>query len=119
MKQFIGLYAVGEAAQETILVPYTIVDSYMNCLYCTPEFFTSPHLVLPILPQCKGLYIGIISEGETREVKVVPVLYKNEKLLASLLSPEVLEQCLNTMGAIFGMVEDGEATPAYVDQDPT
>lgn len=122
MKQFVGLYAVGEVSPDATnaisnLMPPVITATYMSSLYCTSEFFISPHLVIPILPETKGLYIGIISQGATREVKVVPVLYQNEELLASLLGPEVLEGCLNAMGAVFGMVDGGEATPAYVNQD--
>lgn len=120
MKQFVGLYAVGEAPNDpplAITLPTPATGIYLNSLYCTPKFIVSPMLAIPLLPETKGLYIGIISQGAVREVKIIPVLHQNEELLASLLAPDVLEQCITTMGVLFGLVEEGEATPAYVNQD--
>jgi len=120
MKQFVGLYAVGEMSSgEPNTTKSVITGVYVNSLYCTPDFFVSPLLAIPLLPVtrgAKGLYIGIINQGATLEVKIIPLLHQNERLLSGLLPPEVLEQCINTMGTLFG-TEEGEATPAYVNQD--
>lgn len=125
MKQFVGMYAVGEDCKTASIISSNIdipplSSVYLNSLYCTEKFVVSPMLVMPLLPGVKGLYIGIISEDRAREVKVIPLLGSNEELMEQILSPEVLQQCINTMGVLFGMEgqpEEGEATPAYVDQD--
>ncbi|AGY47591.1 hypothetical protein Maynard_74 [Salmonella phage Maynard] len=113
MKQFVGLYAVGE---EQEACP-ALKGVYLHSLYCTSKFVVTPMMVIPLLPDTKGLYVGIIQQGQAREVKVVPLLECNEQLLCQLLDPEVLQQCISTMGCLFGSDKEGEATPAYVNQD--
>lgn len=124
MKQFVGLYAVGEVQESNLLMSSMLAEAqptlkgvYLHSLYRTSKFVVTPMMVIPLLPDTKGLYIGIIQQGQAREVKVIPLMESNEELMSQILEPEVLQQCINTMGCLFGSNKDGEATPAYVNQD--
>lgn len=120
MKQFVGLYAVGEDQEAILSISEqrsSLKGVYLQSLFCTSGFIVSPMLVIPLLPNNKGLYVGIIQQGQAREVKVIPLLASNEELFSQILEPKVLQQCIGTIDCLFGSNKEGEATPAYVNQD--
>lgn len=126
MKQFVGLFAVGEDYTKSVTITELFSNKqcntkgvYIHSLYCTAQYVISPFMVLPLLEGAeKGLYIGIISENSAREVKVIPFSEANQKLVDQCLSKDVMEQCMNTVNALFGAGNTpAEPTPEYVDQD--
>lgn len=126
MKQLVAIYAVGyshgdianrKLGSETstttllkILVDETKSDSAKEVPFSFLSGNTKP-----------GLYVAIVNMSAVRELRVFPLVNKNQVIINETIKPELLQQCCNSIDVFLGMADDseeGEPTPAYVDQDP-
>lgn len=112
MKQFVGLYAIGEVADQTLPVYLSSLAGYDTA----GEHRYRPLSVMPGLK--RGLYVGIVTVSESMKVDVIPLKLANQKLFESNLTDEARKECLVSLDQLFGAAGDeGEATPAYVNQE--
>lgn len=122
IKQFIGLYAVGHDSTESILSgvkPSTPV--FVKALAGKVEAFPVDPVVMPLpmmVGMKPGLYVGVVNIGAVSEVKIIPLKLTNQKMFEEVIDPTLRVDCVKAIDDIFGdNVDDGEATPAYVNQD--
>ena len=112
MKQFVGLYAIGELADNTLPVFLSSLAGYKSA----GEHRYRPLSVMPGMK--RGMYVGIVTVGESMKVDVIPLTLTNQKTFEDNLTEEARKECLISLDKLFGAVgEEGEATPAYVNQD--
>ncbi|AHZ60317.1 hypothetical protein HQ82_0172 [Dickeya phage phiDP10.3] len=65
-----------------------------------------------------GLYVGVVTFENGIEAKVLPFKLGSEQMLKDTISEHLNAQCLASLDKLFGAAdEEGEATPAYVNQD--
>ena len=126
MKQLVAIYAVGysrgdmasrKLGSETstttllkVLVDETKSDSAKEVPFSFLSGNTKP-----------GLYVAIVNMSNFGELKVFPLINKNQAIINKTIKPELLQRCCDSIDAFLGLVDDseeGEPTPAYVDQDP-
>lgn len=118
MKQFVGLYAVGSHSltetNKPVFISELAVDNFL------PQYpvFTPLGLMVGMK---NGLYVGVVTFSDTGvEAKVLPFRIGSEELLKQTISEHLNQQCLAALDKMFsagGADEEGEATPAYVNQD--
>lgn len=123
MKQFVGLYAVGCSKPDAILTAGQFVTGtpvYLSQLAADKNFPVEPRFIpLGLMTGLKvGLYVGVVSYDSGIEVKVLPFQLGSEQMLKDTIGEHLNSQCLASLDKLFGAVGDeGEATPAYVNQD--
>lgn len=123
MKQFVGLYAVGDEGTSLLTLVGGMAVSkpvFLTELAASKDLPSDPRfLAIGMMGNMKpGLYLGIVSFDSGVEVKVVPMKMSNQHLLDSI-DPVLRNLCLISIDKLFGMEgqpEEGEATPAYVNQ---
>lgn len=123
MKQFVAIYAVGASrnkvsralGMQTSILLQVLADE------------TSPEQNAEAIPfsllsesNKSGLYVAVVNMGSICESKVFPFTVSNQSDINKSIKPGLLEQCSHSIDAFLGLVdtEEGEPTPAYVDQDP-
>ncbi|UHS64977.1 hypothetical protein GLOOB_130 [Shigella phage vB_SboS_Gloob] len=123
MKQFVGLYAVGCSKPDAILTAGQFVTGtpvYLAQLASDKNLPSEPRFVpLGLMAGLKvGLYVGVVTFENGVEAKVLPFKLGSEQMLKDTISEHLNAQCLVSLDKLFGTVSDeGEATPAYVNQD--
>ncbi|AFU64380.1 hypothetical protein [Salmonella phage SKML-39] len=123
MKQFVGLYAVGCSKPDAILTAGQFVTGtpvYLAQLASDKNLPSEPRFVpLGLMTGLKvGLYVGVVTFENGVEAKVLPFKLGSEQMLKDTISEHLNAQCLASLDKLFGAVYDeGEATPAYVNQD--
>lgn len=123
MKQFVGLYAVGCSKPDAILTAGQFVTGtpvYLTQLASDKNLPSEPRFVpLGLMTGLKvGLYVGVVTFENGIEAKVLPFQLNSEQMLKDTISEHLNSQCLASLDKLFGVVSDeGEATPAYVNQD--
>lgn len=123
MKQFVGLYAVGCSKPDAILTAGQFVTGtpvYLTQLASDKNLPSEPRFVpLGLMTGLKvGLYVGVVTFENGIEAKVLPFQLNSEQMLKDTISEHLNAQCLASLDKLFGVVTDeGEATPAYVNQD--
>lgn len=128
VKQFIGLYAVGAPEEQEALalqIAHTAQlptkPVYLGKLAASePNQREVYHLPLGLMKAMeRGLYIGVVTIGPVVEVKVIPMKLANQDMFEEVIDPLLRVECVKAIDKMFGAGEPGEATPAYVNQDPT
>ncbi|EBS2632391.1 hypothetical protein B7N40_22990 [Salmonella enterica subsp. enterica serovar Bovismorbificans] len=123
MKQFVGLYAVGCSKPDAILTAGEFVTGtpvYLSQLASDKNLPSEPRFVpLGLMTGLKvGLYIGVVTFKGGIEAKVLPFQLNSEQTLKETIAEHLNPQCLASLDKLFGAAGDeGEATPAYVNQD--
>lgn len=123
MKQFVGLYAVGCSKPDAKLTTdqfTTGTPVYLTQLASDKNLPSEPRFVpLGLMTGLKvGLYVGVVKFENGVEAKVLPFKLGSEEMLKDTISEHLNSQCLASLDKLFGVVTDeGEATPAYVNQD--
>lgn len=123
MKQFVGLYAVGCSKPDAILTAGQFVTGtpvFLSQLAADKNFPVEPRFIpLGLMAGMKvGLYIGVVSYDNGIEAKVLPFQLGSEQVLKDTIGERLNSQCLTSLDKLFGAAGDeGEATPAYVNQD--
>lgn len=123
MKQFVGLYAVGCSKPDAILTAGQFVTGtpvYLSQLAADKNLPSEPRFVpLGLMTGLKvGLYIGVVTFENGIEAKVLPFKLDSEQIVKDTISEHLNAQCLASLDKLFGAaVDEGEATPAYVNQD--
>ncbi|MCI2234936.1 hypothetical protein MKK42_23040 [Escherichia coli] len=123
MKQFVGLYAVGCSKPDANLTTGQFITGtpvYLTQL-ASDKYFTSEPGFVPLglmTVLIVGLYVGVVTFENGIEAKVLPFKLGSEQMLKDTISEHLNSQCLASLDKLFGVVSDeGEATPAYVNQD--
>ncbi|BBK03791.1 hypothetical protein [Enterobacter phage EspM4VN] len=123
MKQFVGLYAVGCSKPDAILTAGQFVTGtpvYLAQLASDKNLPSEPRFFpLGLMAGLKvGLYVAVVTFENGIEAKVLPFKLGSEQMLKDTISEHLNAQCLASLDKLFGAVTDeGEATPAYVNQD--
>lgn len=122
MKQFVGLYAVGDEGNNILstvggqTVPTPV---YIRQLAASGEMpFDARFMPLGMMGKLKpGLYAGIVTVTAGVEVKVLPMKLENNDIFEELISGELRQQCLASLDFLFGAAGAEEPASAYVNQD--
>lgn len=124
MKQFVGIYAVGDDGSSALSMVGATNHTpvFISELAVSGDLPTDPRfLPLGMMERMKsGLYLGVVTVGNIVEVKVIPMKLANQQLLAEVIDPALYAKCLHKIDILFGAVPeegDGEPTPGYVNQD--
>lgn len=128
MKQLVAIYAVGHSRGDMLsrkLGSNITTTTLLKILVDETESDAAkevPFTMLSSNPD-SGLYIAIVNMHAVGagELKVFPLINKNQAIINETIRPDLLQQCCNSIDVFLGMADDseeGEPTPAYVDQDP-
>lgn len=113
---YVGLYAVGSYGKDRACLFLTDVCSE-GCQ--NGRMSDAPQLPFAMLQSMiPGLYIGVVTFGESFEVKVFSM--SNQEMLKQHIPEKYHEQCEFAVSCFFRLLEDkpeGAPTPEYVDQD--
>lgn len=123
MKQFVGLYAVGCSKPDANLTTGQFITGtpvYLTQLASDKNLPSEPHFIpLSLMTGLKvGLYVGIVTFENGIVAKVLPFQLNSEQTLKDTIGEHLNAQCLASLDKLFGAgMDEGEATPAYVNQD--
>lgn len=126
MKQLVAIYAVGYSHGDMAirrLGSETTTTTLLKILVDETKSDTAKEAPFSFLSgnTKPGLYVAIVNMSNFGELKVFPLINKNQAIINKTIKPELLQRCCDSIDAFLGLVDDseeGEPTPAYVDQDP-
>lgn len=126
MKQLVAIYAVGYSHGDMAsrkLSSETTTTTLLKVLVDETKSDTTKEVPFSFLSgnTKPGLYVAIVNMSNFGELKVFPLINKNQAIINKTIKPELLQRCCDSIDAFLGLVDDseeGEPTPAYVDQDP-
>ncbi len=126
MKQLVAIYAVGYSRGDMLsrkLGSEITTTTLLKILVDETESDAAKEVPFSFLSGSAkpGLYIAIVNMSAVGELRVFPLVNKNQVIINETIKPELLQQCCNSIDVFLGMADDseeGEPTPAYVDQDP-
>lgn len=126
MKQLVAIYAVGATTTDILnskIGRSSTTTSLLKVLVDETGTDNAKEIPFSFLSGSAkpGLYIAIVNMSAVGELRVFPLVNKNQVIINETIKPELLQQCCNSIDVFLGMADDteeGEPTPAYVDQDP-
>ncbi|AUG88000.1 hypothetical protein RCIP0012_00027 [Klebsiella phage RCIP0012] len=125
MKQLVAIYAVGVTTTDLLnnkIGRSSTTTSLLKILVDETGTDNAKEIPFSFLSGSvkPGLYVAIVNMSTVGELKVFPLVSKNQAIINETIKPELLQRCCDSIDAFLGLVdtEEGEPTPAYVDQDP-
>ena len=122
MKQLVAIYAVGAGRNKVLQGCDTKTPILLKVLVDeTNKEDGIQNIPFSMLDKNikSGLYVAVVNISSVCELKLFPFTESNQTTINDAIKPELLEKCSHSIDIFLGAAsEEGEPTPAYVDQDP-